>query len=137
MSNIIDIFGKLKSEEEKMEFLSAQLAVINRQGKEIDQLKSEKKHLEQLLKAKVPAIDGTIAKEEMGTPEELICIEQLKMLKSFSEDRELTLEETRKVEIYAKILFQGKNGNKKSNPAVDKMTTEQLLSIVENKDSGS
>lgn len=130
-SNIIELFGKMDTDQEKLDFMTAQFEVITSLNKQVDQLKIEKRHLEQLLKDAVPVINILPTKEqETLTEEQRICKEQLVLLKSFSQGRELTMEEARKVEIYSKILFQTQDKNKKSKSQVDDLPIADLLKIV-------
>lgn len=128
---MIDLFGKLGSEEEKLAYLDAQFKTITNLNKQIEQLKAEKKHLEELLKETPLPVLGTDINTSDDPEEIKICKDQLKMLNGVSKDRELTMEEARKVDIYAKILLQNKDPNKKKPSVVDKMTTQELLRLVE------
>ncbi len=132
MSNIIELFGKMDTDQEKIDFMTAQFEVITSLNKQVDQLKIEKRHLEHLLKDAVPVIAVLPTKEESELSEEQrICKEQLTLLKSFSQGRELTMEECRKVEIYSKILFQSKDLSKKPKSVVDGLPVGELLKLVE------
>lgn len=127
---MIDLFGKLGSEEEKLAYLEAQFELITKLNKQIEQLKIEKKHLEELLKKSPLPVVG-IDTNQSDEPEEIkICKDQLKLLHNVSQDRELTMEESRKVDIYAKILLQSKDTDKKKASPVDNMTTKELLKLV-------
>ncbi len=132
MSKITEIFGSFASEEQKEQFMAAQLQTITNLTKQVEQLKREKKHLEELLKkAPLPNLEPADKQQEERSYQEQICIDQLKMLNGISKDRELTAEEARKVEIYSKILLAGRDQNKKKRSAVDEMSTEELLKLVE------
>lgn len=134
MADIIDIFGKFKNEEEKNDFIRAQWATINNLNKQVEQLKDKNRQLEELLKTTTQPIPQLL--EENQTPEEIrICNDQLRMLKGISKDRELTLEECRKVEIYSKILNQSTSGNRKAKSPIDGLNTEQLLNLVTDESS--
>lgn len=132
MSNIIELFGKMDTDQEKIDFMSAQFEVITSLNKQVDQLKIEKRHLEHLLKDAVPMINVLPSKEEDALSEEQrICKEQLVLLKSFSQGRELTMEECKKVEIYSKILFQTRDTTKKPKSVIDGLPVGELLKLVE------
>lgn len=63
---------------------------------------------------------------------ELICRSQINKLRLYSDQRELTLEETRKLEVFHKILTSLLNQNKQeSNKPEKKIDSAQLLSLVE------
>ncbi len=132
MSNIIELFGKMDTDQEKIDFMTAQFEVITSLNKQVDQLKIEKRHLEHLLKDAVPVIAVLPTKEDSDlSTEQKICKEQLLLIKSFSDTRELTVEECRKVEIYSKILFQSKDSSKKPKSVVDGLPVGELLKLVE------
>jgi len=131
LATIIDLFGKFKTDDEKMAFLEAQLATITTLNKQLEQEKLKTRQLEQLLKEKVPAIDGSVEKNTIPY-EEQICLTQLSVLNDSSKSRELTAEEARKVEIYSKILIQAKNKDIKKPDALDKLDTKELLKLVQN-----
>lgn len=127
MSKVIEMFGQFSSEEEKNAFIEAQFATITNQNKQIEQLKAEKLHLEILLRqSSVP----TIGKPDERPTEEQICREQLRLLNEVSKSRELTAEEARKVDIYAKILTQSLATNKNKTSSVDGKSVEELLKLV-------
>jgi hypothetical protein len=66
-----------------------------------------------------------------ATDEETICRVQLHLLNNASMLRELTMEETKKVEIYTKLLSQINNTKKKQpNDALDSLSDTDLLKIV-------
>lgn len=131
-NNIIEIFGKMDTDEDKIAFCEAQFSVITSLNKQISQLKAEKAQLERLLKDAVPTVTVLPTKEEQILSEEqIICKDQLMMLKSISKDRELTLEECRKVEIYSKILFQTRDTSKKAKSSVEGLPVADLLKLVE------
>lgn len=68
----------------------------------------------------------------LSIDEELICRGQMSRLKKTSDERELTLEETRKLEIFYKILSSLLNQNKgETNKPEKKVDSAQLLSLVE------
>lgn len=130
-SKIIDLFGTFKDEKEKDQFLEAQFNTIVNLNKQVDALKAEKAHLERLLKENHPAVDGTTAQPEDGLyQEERICKEQLAILNSLSKERELTTEECRKVDVYAKILLNLRNKPIQKKSPVDQFDTDQLLKLV-------
>jgi len=133
MSNVIEIFGIKKTVAELKEYAEAQFHVITRLSKETEQLKAEKRHLEALLKASTPVISLN-KEEDVVSNEEKICKEQITIFKNLSTERELTLEETKKVEIYTKILFQIKQPESKKASPVEKLDTKALLKLVEDND---
>ncbi len=131
-SNIIDLFGKMDTDEEKLDFMTAQFEVISSLNKQVDQLKIEKRHLEHLLKDATPILASLPIKEDSDlSTEQKICKEQLLLLKDISNTRELTAEEARKVETYSKILQATKDPNKKKASSADNLPVADLLKLVE------
>lgn len=122
--------NKLFDEQEDLKvFADAQTKTIINLNKKINDLNSEVAHLKAILEKSTPIISSGIIQQ--SDDEETIARTQLRILKNISMERELTLEETKKVDIYAKLLlaFMGKNKNKIS-PAKD-YTTQELLKLVE------
>lgn len=129
------IHGAIEDFDELRKFAQAQMDVITQLSKKLSNLEGEKKHLEQLLVQNVPLVGPqaeVIEKEGVfSSEEEAICREQLHIFKIVSQERELTLEETKKVEIYSKILMSFKQEPKKAKSSVDGMSTPELLRLVE------
>jgi len=88
-------------------FAKAQQKTITELTKKNKQLNEEVKHLKKLLDSTVPVINPNKSPliELASNDEESIAREQLWRLKDISKERELTLEETKRVEIYSKILM--------------------------------
>lgn len=129
MSNLYDLFGNMENIEDIKKYAEAQFSVITNLNKQIEQLKNEKKHLEELLKqSPLPSVSEKTSDE---AEEITICKVQLKLLNGISKDRELTIEECRKVDIYAKILLQSNDPSKKKKSNIDKLSTEELLKLVD------
>lgn len=125
-----------KTYDELNEFAEAQQKVIIQLNKKIQKLESEKNHLEGLLKnAPVQLFGGkelAIA-NDMAT-EEAICAMQIKRLEEVSLGRELTLEETRKLEAFSKILATFRSNPKTIDVRTKHLETEEVLRLIENDD---
>ena len=68
----------------------------------------------------------------LSSDQEEICKIQLRKFLDLSKDRELTLEEARKVEIFSKILFGFKNKeDKDKDDTTKKLSSDELLKLVE------
>ena len=66
-----------------------------------------------------------------ASDEETICRMQLEILNKVSMMRELSMEETKKVDIYTKLLIQINSGKKsKPDSGLDSLTDNDLLRIV-------
>jgi hypothetical protein len=120
------------------EFAQAQQATIIQLSKKIQRIEEERDHLKTLLESSVP-----ILKEEgkelinhkfLTSAEEAICTMQLDKLRDISTGRELTLEETRRVEIFSKILATFRNTPKTIEIKSKQLKDEELLALVENDD---
>lgn len=134
MSKVTDVFGQFGSDEEKEQFMAAQLQTINNLTKQVEQLRKEKKQLEdQVKKSATPSSASDKQQDEISFQDQ-ICKEQLRLLNSVSLERELTAEEARKVEIYSKILAGPKTSDKKQSSPVDNMTQGELLKLVNSGD---
>lgn len=118
-------------------FAQAQQKTLIELTKKNKAQEDEIKHLKKLLEGAVPVIQGP--KIDFSTnDEETIAREQLYRLKDMSHDRELTLEETRRVEIYAKILIALKDKPKTIEIQTRAMSIQELTAAAnaEEKDDG-
>lgn len=105
-------------------------------SRKIVELEEERDHLKKLLESSVPLL-----REEQGVLipstkdyilEENIAKVQLAILDRESMQRELTLEETKKCEIYSKILASLRNsGIKKVDAEVGLLKSEDLIAQLE------
>jgi hypothetical protein len=129
MSKIESLFGKFGSNEEREQYMLAQLQVITNLTKTNEEMKKNIIHLEKLLKdaTKIPLVitDSIISNEE------LIAREQIQILKNDSLERALTLEETRKLDTYVKIILSLQENNKKPMSSVSGLDAKALLKLVE------
>lgn len=66
--------------------------------------------------------------------EEVICRTQLSLLKQMALERQLTLEESRKVDIYSKILLALNEKPKTIKVETKNLKDEELLAIVSDED---
>lgn len=118
------------------EFAEAQNTTILQLSKKNQKLEDQVKHLEDLLKTSVPIIRTSpegiqqLAEEDA----EYICTVEIAKLKERSLVDALTLEESRRLETYFKILTQIKASNKGREKEAQKLDTSDLLKLVESKD---
>lgn len=96
-----------------------------------DQYKSEIEHLKKLLSDGTPLLNLDPSQLK---PEEIIAETQLNMLKEQSFNRTLTLEETKRVEIFHKIL-QSRYKNIQKDPQVEAMTADELIKALSSGDT--
>lgn len=139
MSKVNEIYGQITDIEELKKFAQAQHDMINQLTEQNKTLLIKNKDLEKLLSQNVVLVgkDTNLIEKQgiFSSEEEQICRDQLRVLNEISKERELTIEETRKVEIFSKILLSLKDNNKKPKSAVEKMDSASLLKLVESNDS--
>lgn len=125
--------SSLTTFEELQAYANAQYKLVIELSKKIQTLEEEKKHLEGLMKEQSFMVNINEINQLQGTPnEEAICMQQLSLLKQTSLDRELTMEEAKKVEIYTKILIQLNNRKPVENPKEKFLSDAELLQLVKN-----
>lgn len=126
---------EVKELAELQAYADAQFKTITGQNKTINSLKEQIVALEKLLSHKdlsVPAQANVIQFPNYAiSNEEQICIEQIASLRMASGNRELTMEECRKLEVYAKILLSLRNKEKDIDTTSKKMSTDELLKLTE------
>ena len=117
------------------EFAVAQNTTILNLSKKVQALEVKLKHSEDLLKSTVPNISSQLpgVKDFTNDDSEYICTVEIAKLKSFTKERELTLEESRKLDTYYKIL-NNINSKPKVEKEVKETDTKDLLKLVESKD---
>lgn len=133
MSDIIDIGDLRKSLVEKTEkkdlseFAEKQQEIIERYQFEIKILKEKNQHLEHLLTS---LSNGEMVKQV--TPEEMICIEQIQILKSKSSQRELSLDEAKRLDLFVKNLkvIRGEVSKVIDTPNLERVDTDDLIAIA-------
>lgn len=118
---------------ELREFSEAQQKVIIQLNKKIQKLEADKAKLEETIKKSPVQLfqDGASIDPNMET-EEAICVMQIKRLEEISIGRELTLEETRKLEAFSKILSTFRNQKTAPKNRAEEIKTDDLLKLVEN-----
>ncbi len=123
-------------ESDAKEYQKAQQSVIITQTRQLNEMRKKLEEmsgqLEQLtientrLKTLTPN-----AEFEKGNDAETICLVQLALLNNYSMQRELTLEETKKAEIFTKtlILLRGKQ-EKKEVDTIGTLSNEELMEAM-------
>lgn len=125
------VVGHIDEFQDLKKFAEAQYILITDLTKENTTLKAKIENLERLLSQSTPLINGPEDKEELGGEEAIICRDQLIFLNMTSKSRELTLEETRKVDIYSKILASFRLNPKKAKAEYSQLKLADILSIAE------
>lgn len=91
-------------------------------------LEAEVEHLKNMLTANDSFL---IKKPIILTNEELICIEQIKILKDLSTQGQLTLEECKKFSEYVKTLKGIRNKEDVKEAPLKQFSTEDLIKMVD------
>lgn len=120
--------------QELQKFADTQYSTIEQLQEEIINLKEQNASLLIMLEQNLPNADA-LAKGILShiSNEQLICETQIHNLKTYSVTRDLTLEETRKFQIFSEVLKNiKKNAPDESLITVRKMSSEDLLKLVEN-----
>lgn len=86
------------------EMTTDQFKLLESYQKENEDLKAQVAHLKELLTSTAPLIGGDVSIIEVPQ-EQAICEIQLRMLNEKAQGRELTLEETKRLEILVKSLY--------------------------------
>lgn len=138
--NISKTILQYKEFSQLQEYASAQEKTLIQLSKKLKKVEEECSHLKELLESSVPILktDKQISGEKFLTnSEEAICVMQLEKLRDISSERELTLEEARRVEIFSKVLTASRNSPRVIELKTQHMTNEELLAIVEGKSDKS
>lgn len=123
-----------KTVDELESFVEAQQKVIIQLNKKIQKLEYENNTLKDRAKNQPLPLLKDLVISDKASPEESICLMQIELLKQTSLGRELTLEETRKLETFTKILQSLKLNNKPKDEPREVIKTVDLLKLVESDD---
>lgn len=124
------------SEEEEKAYQKSQASIIVNQTRQLNDLRKKLDELSGQLEkltienTKLKAL-GNGTEIEKGNDAETICLVQLALLNNYSMQRELTLEECKKSEIYTKtlILLHSKQDKKEVN-AIGSLSNEELMEAM-------
>lgn len=127
--------AQYKDLNQLQQYAVAQNTTILQLSKKLKKLEEERNHLKQLLESSVPILNDD-SKPQLGekfltSSEESICVMQLEKLRDISVERELTLEEARRVEIFSKVLSASRNSPKVIEFNTKHRSNEELLAILE------
>lgn len=128
----IDINQLEEGFQELQQYSDTQFKLVLELKGTIARLESENKSLKTLLEQNLPAISLQVSDLGFGiSSEQLICETQILLLKDLAVTRQLTMEESKKFQIFEEILSKYKS-NKKEDPfSVSKMTDEELLKAAQ------
>ncbi len=143
MSNTKDLVDQMTeiysdTDADLVALSKAQSKTIVSQSKEITQLKKMKEQLEEEVKKlsteviTLKATGGVAPGQQFNTTSsETICVVQLAMLEQLAMNRELTLEESKKVELFSKVLRDERGKvEKKEEETPAKLSNEELLKAM-------
>lgn len=134
-NKILDNFDTV---EDLRQYASSQYTTIIAQSKKITELERKVESLDSKLieaERKVAVTSSlSIEQPEGQSDTEVVCVVQIAMLKGLAMNRELTLEESKKLDIFCKILqlLKGKpvKEEDKKKESMSKLSTEQLLALA-------
>lgn len=123
-------------EEDSKEYQKAQQSVIITQTRQNNELRKKVEELSKMLETltientKLKAL-GNGTEVEQGNDAEAICLVQLALINNYSMQRELTLEECKKAEIFTKtlILLRSKQ-DKKEVDSIGTLSNEELMAAM-------
>jgi tRNA splicing endonuclease len=135
MSDVVNfdkIVGQIKDLAELQAYADAQYKTIVDLNKKINELKDKNQSLEYAAAALAVKPSNVVEFPALHiSAEEEICLKQLENLRGISSSRDLTLEEARRLEIYAKILIQIRSNIKDVDGKFKKMSTDDLLKLTQ------
>lgn len=120
----------IKDFAELQAFSNAQNKTIIELNKRLREREEETKHLKKLLEGSVPLIKEKKEGQFESNDQEYICRTEINKLRDISGDRELTLEEAKRFDIYCKILKDLTNAPKTIEIKSKNLSDEQLLALV-------
>lgn len=135
-----DMVKQFKTDVELRAYAQAQFATIIELNKKIESLKERNAHLEAVLESSTPLLQEQ-KKDFLGVGvdkpnEEIISEVQLNKLKELSFERPLTLEESRRVEIFSKILLNIRNSRVgKKDEGASTIPTDNILELISKEDA--
>lgn len=131
--NILQMAKSFKDMTELQAYCDSQYKTIIELSKKINKLEQQNKDLEKLVESKglISEVSSTLSVD--ASDEEVICTAQLKLLRDISNKGAFTLEESRKFEIFTKILQTIQANKKKTGEGLGKLNDDELLSMIEKK----
>lgn len=129
---MINSLEKLKDYAELEAFASAQTKAITELSRKNKKQEEEIIHLKKLLEGSVPLIkDKSLSPIiQCDNDQEYICRTEINKLRDISMERELTLEECKKLDIYSKIIKDLMNSPKTIEIKSRNMSDEELLAAL-------
>jgi hypothetical protein len=132
MTDIKNMSDSLEKMAELQAFCAAQTRQILDLNRKVNTLEKEAAIMQKrLASGEIEARKQEDSVKADITDEQAICEMQLSILKDRSLEGELTMEESKKVEIFAKLLFNMRNPGKKELEIAKNADTRELLKLVE------
>jgi phosphopantetheine adenylyltransferase len=134
MDNILTLAGRFKTHVELQEYCDAQFVALERAQKRISTLEAEVTHLKELLSSTTKLIDEPAIEKIVVSPEQAICEIQIKKLQQQALIRELTLEETKRLDLLVKNLYLAKGQATaviQTERLPDQVTEAELVAIAQ------
>lgn len=133
---------EVKDMAELRVFSEAQQRTILKLSKKNKELEEEVSHLKKLLESQTPLVQtdpsiGLPAEKFLTSDQEAICRMELNKLKQSSFERELTLEEAKRVDIYSKILNVLENSPKVIKVETKGIPSQDLMSLVQSEEASN
>lgn len=132
--NLKNLLNSFKTPDELRAYIEAQQQSLIDVSKKVKKLEKEKEELEKKLKKLESSENVTASNIQISgqmTNEEAICIVQLSNLRTISDERSLTFEETKKADVLIKLLQSLQSKDKKKNE-LEEVDTETLLKLIKN-----
>lgn len=125
------------TDDDSKAYQKAQAATIISQTKQINEARKKLEELSaqvDLLTIENTRLKALNPSEQFDTEDaETIAMVQLALIRNFSMQRELTLEECKKAEIYVKILKEVRGKTKEDNaPTASNLSDTDLLAAIKN-----
>ncbi len=117
--------------QELQQYSDSQFHTILKLKEDIARLESENKSLKIMLEQNLPSIDLGIGISN----EQLICETQIVLLKNLAVTRQLTMEESKKFQIFEEILAKYKVHKPNDPFSVTTLTDDELLKAAGTNDS--
>lgn len=140
MADIMELFTEFKTEMEKKSFVEQQHKTITALITKNKLLEEEVKHLKDLLLTITPVAGDNVVQKIIITPAEALIERQVFMIQSYGLEKELTLEEVKKLDLLLKNLkiLKDQNTTIQNSPAKYEnkhLSSAQLIQIATSKKS--
>jgi len=131
--SIDKMIEKFKTQTELKTYCGVQFKTITNLTKKLKEKEEEVAHLKTLLEKNVQLMTVDASNVLVNsTDEEQICRTQLRRLRDLSMARELTLEESKKAEIFVKLLLnQITVKDEEDGKNIKNMSTAELIQLVD------